>query len=322
MPASSGLTTEQIDRLLQSVADGFATQDQVRAPVLHDPSEVGLAFESVTFPSLDGVPLEGWLVPAADSDKLIIANHAMGFSRSGQPTHLDPWRADWGTVADGRNAVEVNFVPDLKILHDAGYNVLTYDLRNHGLSGAAHGGISSSGWFEGRDVVASLRYARERPDTRPMTIGLFSRCLGCNSTFAAMAQYPDAFAAVRCLLGAQPVTTEVIVRHQLALAGVPSERLDDAITDLDRRITLTTSLGFAARDNRDWAKHVVVPTYLYGVHDDVLTDPSDLETMLANLPVADKQLQWIRNTPARWDGYLEFQRRPEPMLAWLQTRMA
>ena len=34
-------------------------------------------------PALDGVPLEGWFIPAAGSDHLIIANHPMGLSRSG-----------------------------------------------------------------------------------------------------------------------------------------------------------------------------------------------------------------------------------------------
>ncbi len=70
--------------------------------------------------------------PAKGSSRLLVLNHPMGFSRSGQPTHLEPWRSEWGTIAGGVNAVEVNFVPDLKILHDAGYNLLTYDLRNHG----------------------------------------------------------------------------------------------------------------------------------------------------------------------------------------------
>lgn len=74
----------------------------------------------------------------------------------------------------------------------AGYHVLTYDLRNHGLSGAANGGLTSSGIFEARDVVGSLTYARSRPDTRDMAIGLFSRCLGASSTFSAMTQFPDA----------------------------------------------------------------------------------------------------------------------------------
>ena len=65
---------------------------------------------------------------------------------------------------------------------DAGYNALTYDLRNFGHSGAANGGIASSGIFEARDVVGSLAYAGSGRDTRDMTIGLFSRCLGCSSS--------------------------------------------------------------------------------------------------------------------------------------------
>ena len=32
--------------------------------------------------------------------------------------------------------------------------------------------------------------------------------------------------------------------------------------------------------------------------------------------MADKKLQWIGGTTTRWDGYLEFQRRPQPMLGW------
>jgi pimeloyl-ACP methyl ester carboxylesterase len=47
-------------------------------------------------------------------------------------------------------------VPDYKILHDAGYNVLAYDLRNHGLSSAANGGVVTHGFTESRDVAGSL----------------------------------------------------------------------------------------------------------------------------------------------------------------------
>jgi hypothetical protein len=38
--------------------------------------------------------------------------------------------------------------------------------------------------------------------------------------------------------------------------------------------------------------------------------------------VAEKKLQWIEGTKARWDGYLEFQRRPEPMLSWFDEYMS
>jgi hypothetical protein len=309
---AAGLTADQIDRILNQMADSFG--QQLRSPIWHSPSEATLDYEDVTFPSLDGVPLEGWFIPASGSNKLIIANHPMGFSRSGIPAHLEPWRSIWSSSG---NDFEVNFVPDYKILHDAGYNVLAYDLRNFGHSGAANGGIASSGIFEARDVLGSLKYVRSRDDTREMTIGLFSRCLGCSSTFRAMADDPAAFRDVRCLVGPQPVTMKIIVERRLALLGAPA----DLINDLERRVLLRTGIGFARRAPTEWAKHVCVPTFLYQVHDDLLTRPNDVQTMFDNIPVSDKKLQWINGTSARWDGYLEFQRRPRPMMDWFEKHM-
>jgi pimeloyl-ACP methyl ester carboxylesterase len=203
-------------------------------------------------------------------------------------------------------------------LHDAGYNVLAYDLRNFGLSGAANGGIASSGIFESRDGVGSLRYVRDRRDTRDMPIGLFSRCLACSSTFCAMTNDPRSFDGVRCLVGLQPVTMKIIMTRRLALSRIPADR----ILDLEQRLVLRTSIGFGRRAPQEWAKHVCVPTFLYQVREDVLTDPSDVQAMFDNIPLADKQLHWIRGTTARWDGYLEFQRRPEPALEWFEKHMA
>ena len=36
----------------------------------------------------------------------------------------------------------------------------------------------------------------------------------------------------------------------------------------------------------------------------------------------EKKLQWIEGTTARWNGYLEFQRRPQPMLDWFAQYMS
>jgi hypothetical protein len=36
--------------------------------------------------------------------------------------------------------------------------------------------------------------------------------------------------------------------------------------------------------------------------------------MFDNIPVAERKLHWIEDTTARFDGYLEFQRRPGPAL--------
>jgi uncharacterized protein len=302
----------ELDETLQRFANGFSWVR--RAPVFHSPSEHGLEYEDVTFPAHDGVPLEGWFIPATGSSKLIIANHPLGFSRSGIPTHLQPWHGDWAASGNG---FEVDLVPDYKILHDSGYNVLAYDLRNHGLSSAANGGVTTHGFTESRDVVGSLEYARTRPKTRDMVIGLFSRCMGGVSTFAAMTRFPEAFDGVRCLVSPQPVTPRYIVQRRLALLG-----LGDRLHDFDTLIRLNTSVGLDQRVPQEWAKNVRVPTFLYQVHRDSVTDPSDVQAMYDNIPVADKKLQWIEGTTARWDGYLEFQRRPEPMLEWFDQHMS
>jgi len=303
---------EQADEALRRFADGFSWLR--RAPVLHSPSEHGLEYEDVTFPARDGVPLEGWFIPAPGSGKLIIANHPMGFSRSGMPTEYEPWHADWAASGNG---FEVDLVPDYKILHDAGYNVLAYDLRNHGLSSAANGGVTTHGITEWRDIAGSLAYARTRPGTGDMKIGLFSRCMGAVATFAAMTRWPAAFDGVRCLVSPQPVTPRFIVERRLAVMG-----LGDRLEEFNTLIRLRTSVGLEQRIPQEWARNVRVPTFLYQVRGDILTDPSDVQAMFDNIPVAEKKLQWIEGTTARWDGYLEFQRRPQPMLDWFAQYMS
>ena len=305
------LTQQKSDELLQRFADGFSSPP--RSPVLHWPSEHDLEYEDITFPAHDGVPIEAWFIPAPGSRKLIIANHPLGFTRSGIPTHLEPWHAAW---APSGNGFEVDLVPDYKILHDAGYNVLAYDLRNHGLSSAANGGVCTSGVTESRDVVGSLEYARTRTDTREMAIGLFSRCMGGSSTFFAMMRWPVAFDGVRCLVSPQPVSTQVIVERRLAVMG-----LGDRLDDFNTLVRLRASVGLEQRVPQMWAKSVHVPTFLYQVRDDILTDPSDVQAMFDNIPVAEKKLQWIEGSTARWDGYMEFQRRPRPMLDWFAQHM-
>ena len=303
---------EQTDAALQHFTDGFSSPP--RSPVLHWPSEHDLEYEDITFPAHDGVPIEAWFIPAPGSSKLIIANHPLGFSRSGIPTHVEPWHSVWAPTGNG---FEVDLVPDYKILHDAGYNVLAYDLRNHGLSSAANGGVVTHGFTESRDVVGSLDYARARPDNRGMIIGLFSRCMGGVSTLAAMTRYPEAFDDVRCLVSPQPITPRYIAKRRLDAIG-----LGDRVDDFNTLLRLQTSVGLERRIPQQWAKNVRVPTFLYQVHGDTLTEPEDVQAMFDNIPVADKKLQWIEGTTARWDGYLEFQRRPQPMLDWFAQHMS
>jgi hypothetical protein len=306
------MTQTQVEKTLQTIAEGFRVWP--RAPILHRPDEENLKYEDVTFPSEDSVPLEGWFIPAPGSNKLIIANHPRWFSRSGLPSHLEPWKSLAGSTG---NDFEVNFVPDYKILHDAGYNVLAYDLRNFGQSGVGNGGIFTVGRFESRDVIGSLNYVRSRKDTREMTIGLFSRCVGGNSTMFAMTRRSEAFDGVRCMVSPQPLSSGVALERGLERLGIPAAY----ISDLEERIRLITSFRLDEFSPVPWAKSVMVPTLLYQVRDDLYTRPSDVQTMYDNIPIAEKKLFWIEGTKRRWDGYTYFQRDPRLMLEWFDSFM-
>ena len=308
---------EYIRQKVRAVAQGFAST--FRSPLLGSPMDYGLECEEISFPSQDGVPLEGWLIPRRGSHKLIVANHPRWFNRSGCPTNIEPWRS-LGSWADPGNTVECNFLPDLKILHDAGYNVVTYDTRNHGQSGAGNGGQGSGGRFEARDVIGCLAYVRSRSDLRDMTLGIFARCLGANATLFAIHSQPDHFRDVRCVVAAQPLSIRAISTRRLSMQGVPVDD-DKVMRDLDREIRLVTSLGIDDMTPTTWARSVHLPTFLYQVRNDPMTLTSDVQTVFDNLAAEHKKLHWIDGTTARWDGYLEFQRRPEPMLEWFATHM-
>lgn len=73
--AERAATAPALHPAIEQYAQLFKTG--VRTPVLRRPSDIGLEYEDVFFPSLDGVPLEAWFIPAADSDKLLIVNHPM-----------------------------------------------------------------------------------------------------------------------------------------------------------------------------------------------------------------------------------------------------
>ncbi|MFC9154786.1 alpha/beta hydrolase [Streptomyces bauhiniae] len=177
------MTTATPEGIITGLAQTLAYS--IRTPILRRPDEYGMAYEDVRFQATDGTILEGWFIPA-DSDKLIIANHPMPCNRYGYPGHLPEY-------ANPSVDFEVNFLPDYKNLHDAGYNVLAYDLRNHGRSDSASGGVCGQGLLEYRDVIGSLRYGRERLGIDNSRIGLYSRCAGANSTIVAMSKHPEEF---------------------------------------------------------------------------------------------------------------------------------
>ncbi|CAN5676175.1 hypothetical protein BH11ACT6_BH11ACT6_40650 [soil metagenome] len=300
--AGSAAPNKVIEQMLEFWVHGK------RSPIYRRPNEVGLQYEDVFFPSMDGVGLEGWFIPA-DSDRLIIHNHFLPGNRYGYPGHLDGFQ-DFG-------GFEVNFLPEYKALHDAGYNILCYDLRNHGLSADGNGRTVGIGLLEYRDVIGSIRYAKSRPDTASMTTGLLSVCLGADSTFVAMDKHPEEFADIKVMIALQPVSGRAFIEKNI----VETAGIEDGIELFDEALHRRTGFRLDEQSPIPHAKAVHVPTFVAQVHDDKLTYPSDVQAIFDNIAATDKKLHWIYGTDERFRGYNYFGEHPELAIEWFDSHM-
>ncbi|EPM58023.1 hypothetical protein A264_17985 [Pseudomonas syringae pv. actinidiae ICMP 19071] len=294
------------DAFINGMADLMA--HSTRTPILRWPNEYGMEYEEIFFPALDGITIEGWFIPGK-SDRLLIFNHPMPCNRYGYPGHLAPWQ-DFG-------GFEVNFLPEYKILHDAGYNILTYDMRNHGRSGTGSGGVNGHGVLEYRDVIGSMRYAKSRPDTRNMKTALYSRCLGANSTIVAMHKHPKEFAHIRAMIALQPVSPAVFVQ-----TAVENQKIANGVALFDAAFHKRTGYHLADVWPMEYARSVTIPTLVSQVRRDFLTKESNVQEIYDTISSRDKKLFWIEETDKRFEGYNYFGRNPQLVLDWFERYMS
>jgi len=303
--ATTVMTDTKSEEFINGMADLMA--HSTRTPVLRWPNEYGMDYEEIFFPAMDGVTIEDWFIPAA-SDKLLIFNHPMPCNRYGYPGHLEPWTNFGG--------FEVNFLPEYKILHDAGYNIITYDMRNHGRSGTGSGGINGHGVLEYRDVIGSLRYAKSRPDTKEMRTALYSRCLGANSTIVGMKKHPEEFAHIKAMIALQPVSPAVFVA-----TAVENQKIANGVELFDAAFHKRTGYHLVDVWPMEYAKAVTVPTLVAQVKADFLTKPSNVQEIYDTISSKDKKLFWIEGTDQRFQGYNYFGNNPQLVLDWFDTHI-
>jgi uncharacterized protein len=114
---------------------------------------------AVHFTASDGVPLRGFLVPSRKPAPRFVAVLVHGLFRGG---------CELETVGS--------------MLRDAGGEVLLLELRNHGGSGRAR---ATFGRDESQDVLAAVKFLRERPEARERPLVLFGVSLGTAAVMIA-----------------------------------------------------------------------------------------------------------------------------------------
>ena len=121
-----------------------------------DPSQLNLSFEDISIQVGDGHTLSGWYIPAEASDKAVIFIHGHG--------------------ADRHEGMRW-----FKAVHQAGFNILAFDLRNQGKSAKS---FSTMGYFEKRDVIRALDYLQQQKQIE--SIGIFGTSMGAATSIMAM----------------------------------------------------------------------------------------------------------------------------------------
>ncbi len=128
-----------------------------------DPADLLLRTEDVAFHASDGVLLSGWLVKGAPRTPVILLCHDLGGSRS---TLLG-------------SAVSLN---------RAGYPLLVFDFRGHGLS------TGSGGWLgvdEKRDILGAIEFLKTRKGLDSEHIGLWGIGMGAYAGTLAALESPQ-----------------------------------------------------------------------------------------------------------------------------------
>jgi pimeloyl-ACP methyl ester carboxylesterase len=160
-----------------------------RAPIDRTPADVGLEYEDAEFKATDGLDLRGWFIPREDSEPgpAVVFIHGWLWNRLGNKAGHVPFVDK-----------DVDFLPATRALHDAGFGVLLFDLRNHGESAGAP--PITYGPYETRDYQGALAYLRARADVDNARIGALGCSMGANTAIYGTA----ACQPVKVILAVQP----------------------------------------------------------------------------------------------------------------------
>lgn len=290
----------------QGIAHAFT--HPYRSAMPGTPADYGMPFEQVSFPALDGVQLAGWYIAPADgqAQRLAIINHPLycnkyGFVPAGPIGDMVP--------------VHVEFLKTARQLHDAGFAVLMYDLRNHGESADTADGCSGVGAFEWQDAAGAMGFVAGRADLRDLPVGLVNHCMGANSAIRAMAERPDLFARVRALVAVQPISMRFMAEKMIPLFGGGCD-----LGDVDRAIQEAAGISLNDMAPGRYLGDLRVPVLYAQVREDVLTAPADVQAIHDATPT-ESELVWIEGPLNRFDGYNHFGNNPARMLDFLNRHI-
>ena len=151
-------------------------------------------YEDVTFPSTDDITLSAWWMEQNPGGPTVIITHGLTSSKY----------SDGILLASG-------------ILYRNGFNVLAFDLRDHGDS-TCEDGYYSAGQKESYDSASAVNWLVNTKGIPPESLGIYGQSLGA-LTALTTSQHTNDFSAIA--VHDPPVNFETLVREEMVYQGFP-----------------------------------------------------------------------------------------------------
>ncbi|CAE7761653.1 unnamed protein product [Symbiodinium pilosum] len=175
-----------MNRFLATVIMDATWDGELATKMVRTPKDHGMSFEDVRFPALDGCQIAAWYIPAKDasSKKLAIVGHQSWAcaNKSGCVYH----------VRHGAVPVQpIDYVKLQRVLYDAGFHVVAYDLRNHGDSERRL--PAGFGETEFMDCAGVMDWVNAHTVLKQCKVALLPFCVSGVAFMKANSLYPDKF---------------------------------------------------------------------------------------------------------------------------------
>ncbi len=191
------------------------------------PKNNGMSYEEIQFPARDGLRLSGWFIPAANrgtaepSGSLIMV-HGWPWNRLGTLAE--------NAMSDLPGSSPVNLLDLAHGLHHLNYDVLMFDLRNHGRSASAI--PVTFGMNEANDLLGAIDYIAGREDVDNNKIGVVGFSMGANTLLYTLPQTD----IVKAAIVVQPTSPSVFAHRSTAQIIGPLAKPVMILTELLYRL--------------------------------------------------------------------------------------
>lgn len=200
--------------IMDATWEGELVTKMVRTPKDH-----GMLYEEVRLKALDGCQIAAWYIPSKEgsvSKKLAIVGH-QSWAKANKSGCVFHYRHGWVPVE------AIDYVKLHRVLYDAGYHVIAYDLRNHGDSERR----LPAGWgeIEFMDAAGVMDWVNAHPTLKDCKVALLPFCVSGVAFLRANSVCPEKFKNVAAWATTNIFHSPIMFADRPYMFGLGNEEL-------------------------------------------------------------------------------------------------